>query len=328
VKRVLAFGEALIDFLAAEARPEGPLIIRTYHRYPGGAPANVAVAVARLGGAAAFAGQVGHDAFGDFLVDALARYGVSTALVRRHPSAKTALAFVTLDAGGERSFSFYRDATADLLFPIEAIADAWFRDRPIVHVCSNTLATADSEAATLAVMERARAAGCLTSFDVNLRANLWPAGRDPSAPIWRGVERADLLKVSREELEFLARGASPADAVPRILAAAPRWLVITDGPKPIAHYTAHRVERVEPPAVSAVDTTAAGDAFAGGLLFALARREVDAAAFGAVLAAPDELAAIVTFAARCGALAATRPGAFPSLPTLAEVEAFASARPM
>ncbi len=132
----------------------GGLQLADFRQFPGGAPANVAVAVARLGGQAKFAGQVGDDPFGQFLEEALLHYGVGTTFLHKHPSAHTTLAFVFLDADGDRSFSFYRDRTADVLFSAEQVSDQWFVDHPILHVCSNTLTNQDIASVTEYVLEQ------------------------------------------------------------------------------------------------------------------------------------------------------------------------------
>ncbi|MDE3071970.1 MAG: carbohydrate kinase, partial [Pseudomonadota bacterium] len=176
MRSVLCFGEALIDFHAEGRDPYG--YPRAFVPFAGGAPANVAVAVAKLGGAARFAGMLGTDLFGDLLLDSLRRAGVDTRDVARTGEANTALAFVALDAHGERSFSFYRPPSADLLFrPGHFRADA-FADTAVFHVCSNSMTEPLAAETTREGMRRARAAGALVSFDLNLRPALWPRDAD------------------------------------------------------------------------------------------------------------------------------------------------------
>ena len=197
-RQVLCFGEALIDFLHIGVQPQGPLQLPAYRQFPGGAPANAAVAVAKLGGLARFAGQVGQDAFGDFLAQALQAYGVDLSLLKRHPTAKTALAFVMLDETGDRSFSFYRDQSADVLFAPEQIGADWFAAKPILHFCSNTLTDDFIAHTTSQLVKQAKAAGCLVSFDVNLRHNLWQEGTANRERINALVWQADIVKFSRD----------------------------------------------------------------------------------------------------------------------------------
>src|SRR6187551_798775 len=137
MRPILCFGEALIDFLARPGdTPDAP---RAFLQFAGGAPANVAVAVARLGGDARFVGMLGADMFGDMLAAQLRDAGVDIRHVRRTSAAKTALAFVSLDADGERSFSFYRPPAADLLFAEDDFAPRAFDEAVVFHVCSNSL---------------------------------------------------------------------------------------------------------------------------------------------------------------------------------------------
>ncbi|HEX7326449.1 MAG TPA: carbohydrate kinase [Rhodanobacteraceae bacterium] len=315
---VCCFGEALIDF---HGRPVGSN--PTFTAHAGGAPANVAVAVAKLGGQAAFAGMFGEDVFGDLLLRELAAAGVDTSHTRRTNAANTALAFVSHAANGERSFSFYRPPSADLLFRDGDFDAALFAPHTIFHAGSCSMSEAASAAATLAGMTRARAAGALVSFDMNLRPALWPRGEDPAPTIWRALELADFVKLSVEELTFLANSAKGETAAfARLWHAHAKLVIVTDGPHRQHWFTAaargeHRIFPVE-----AVDTTGAGDAFVGGCLYQFARADMHAAALPALAADAGQLDALLRFASACGALAVTRAGSFAAMPALAEVNAF------
>lgn len=318
--KVISFGEALIDMLSnrvAGTAPDGP---ETFTRFPGGAPANVAVAVAKLGGRSYFAGKVGRDMFGDCLRDAMAAAGVRTDYLLQTDQAKTALAFVSLDARGERSFEFYRSPSADLLFRPEEFRPAWFAEPGLFHFCSNTLTEPGIRATTLAGIEQARAAGYLISFDVNLRHNLWPAGVDPTPFLWQAIARSDLLKLCREELAFLCRDRTETQVLERIRAAGVSLILITDGGDPLCYQGTRLAGRLHPPATRVVDTTAAGDAFTGGVLYALAERGIDRDRLAA-LDDRDQLEAILDLGMRCGAFTVTRKGAFDALPTQADLNA-------
>ena len=295
--KIVCFGEALIDFLAQPGEP------RAFLQFAGGAPANVAVAIASLGGAAQFVGMLGNDMFGDFLFDSLRDAGVDTSAIVRTDEAKTALAFVQLDGDGERSFSFYRPPAADLLFRDAHFDDAMFRDAAFFHVCSNSMTEAAIAEATLQGMARARSAGATVSLDLNLRPALWSV--DPRERLWKALAAADLVKLARNEFEYLAED---GDVLQRIFEGDARLIVITDGAATLQWHT--RDAHGELPAfkVRAVDTTAAGDAFVAGLLFQLAN-------------APDAITDALRFGAAVGALAVTRKGAFAAMPTHAEVMA-------
>jgi fructokinase len=319
--KIVCFGEALIDFLAQPgATPDAP---RAFLQFAGGAPANVAVAAARLGAQTQFVGMLGADMFGDFLLGSLRDSGVDTSCIVRTDAAKTALAFVQLDADRERSFSFHRPPAADLLFRDEHFDAASFVDTAAFHVCSNSLTEAGIAQATLQGMAHARAAGALVSVDLNLRPALWPAHEDPRPRLWRVLEEADLVKLARNELDFLADGlpGGAEEVLHRIFEGHARLVVITDGAATLHWRT--RDARGDVPAfrVRPVDTTAAGDAFVGGVLFRLAQRGIAAATFPAFVADGAAIADALRFGAAVGALAVTRQGAFAAMPTHAEVTA-------
>jgi len=324
MKTILCFGEALIDFHAQPAADASSP--PAYLPHAGGAPANVAVAAAKLGAHAAFAGMLGADAFGDLLLRSLADAGVDMRYVRRTDQANTALAFVSLDAHGERSFSFYRPPAADLLFRSGHFDAQAFAEAGVFHVCSNSLTEQTIAAVTLEGMARARDAGALVSFDMNLRPALWPAGENALPRLWRALAAADLVKLSVEELDVMAADAGSREAVyQRLWQGHAQCLVVTDGAADIQWLTPSCAGRFPPHAVPAVDTTGAGDAFVGGLLYGLAERGVRADALAALIADDDAREALLGFAAACGALAVGRRGSFSAMPDKGEVDRFLAA---
>jgi len=316
---VVCFGEALIDLLARPgASRDAP---RQFLEYAGGAPANVAVGVARLGGAARFIGMLAEDMFGDRLLAQLAAAAVDVSCVRRTGAAKTALAFVALDAAGERSFSFYRPPAADLLFRAEHYDPRAFEDAALLHVCSNSLTEPAIAAATLEGMRRARAAGALVSMDLNLRPALWPPAVDPLPRLWEALREAELVKLCRSELELLARSVSGEEAaLARLLGARAQCVLVTAGAAPLRWLTREASGTAATFPVRAIDTTAAGDAFVAGWLKSLAAQGIGPATLADFLADRARLAAALRYAAACGALATTRHGAFAAMPDGAEVE--------
>jgi fructokinase len=316
---IACFGEALIDFLADPRDADDGA--RRFARYAGGAPANVAVGVARLGGDARFVGMLGDDMFGNFLLAELRGHGVDTTQVRWTDAAPTALAFVSLDKSGERSFSFYRPPAADLLFRADDFDDAAFASLAAFHCCSNSLTEPGIAAATLHGMALAGDAGALISFDLNLRPALWPRETDPHAIAWQALERAQLVKLSREEFEWLAQDNGAETVVPRLFANAARVLLVTDGAGPIRWWTPTRDGTAPTLHVAAIDTTAAGDAFVAGLLEGIARLGLDPDGLAAAFDDDARRAGLLRHAAACGALATTRHGAFAAMPTRADVAA-------
>jgi fructokinase len=318
---ILCFGEALIDF---HAQPQGgagqpPAFVP----FAGGAPANVAVASALLGAKARFAGMLARDMFGDFLLKSLTDLGVGTDDVARTDEARTALAFVAHDDKGDRSFSFYRPPAADLLFRPEHFRAQAFDDLSIFHVCSNSLTEAAIAATTVEGMRRARAAGALVSFDMNLRPALWPKDEAPLPRLWETLHEADVIKLSAEEFAFIHADTESDDAVlARLWQGKARLLLVTDGGEPMRWFTRAASGELSGYAVEAVDTTAAGDAFVGGLLSRLDHEGVTPASFNALVQDHARLVDLIRFAAACGAITATRKGSFTAIPDQAEVKAF------
>jgi fructokinase len=326
VKRdIVCFGEALIDFLSTGGEAGGH---RAFIQHAGGAPANASVAVARLGGRAQFVGMLGADMFGDFLLHSLEQAGVGVRYVRYTNEAKTALAFVSLDEHGERSFSFYRPPAADLLFRATDFDPDCFAKAAIFHVCSNSLTEPGIAQVTLEGMALARSLGAVVSMDMNLRPALWPTNADPLPWLWRALAAADVVKLAGNELDYLSEREPGGEArvIHRLLETA-QLLVITDGAAPLRWYTRDSSGVLETFSVRAIDTTAAGDAFIGGLLYQLQSHGVDRARLASFVADQVALAESLRFAAGCGALAVTRHGAFAALPSLGEVRSLLESSP-
>ena len=311
---VIAFGEALVDMLSSRLG-EPTEAQETFTPYAGGAPANVAVACARLGVPSQFLGMVGDDTFGHFIVRELNSHGVDTRGVAYTQDSRTALAFVSRDAVGERTFDFYRPPAADLLYRLEHLPQGVFENPAILHLCSNSLTDPEIADVTLAMATMAKRAGCLVSVDANLRHNLWPCGEADASLVTQLLDGAELLKLSLEELDYL-RADHPADAwLSERLAAGVKVILITDGPNEVVLKGIGFDQRIAPPAVDAVDTTAGGDAFIGGLLAEISAHDINED----WQSNRDFLNRAVATACRCGAHAVTRPGAYAALPTRDDV---------
>jgi len=316
---ILCFGEALIDFHAQA--PADPRDAPVFMPHPGGAPANVAVAVARLGGRAGFVGMLGADMFGDMLLAHLDDADVDTRAVRRTDAANTALAFVALDAEGERSFSFYRPPAADLLFRADDFDTAALAATAIFHAGSCSLTEAPIAETTWAGMRRARDGGALVSFDMNLRPALWARDEDPAPRLWSALELAHLVKLSAEEMAFLAIDAgSVMSARKRLWQGGTQLLLVTNGAAPLTWFTPTASGTLPVYAVRAVDSTGAGDAFVGGLLYGLVHAGITPDTLDALMADAGRRDSWLRFAAACGALAVTRTGSFAAMPTLDAVQ--------
>jgi len=165
---LFSIGEILIDFIP---RQKGIALkdVASFTRVPGGAPANVAAAVAKFGGAASLITKLGEDAFGDFLLEQMTEFGVRTDKIVRTKEANTGLAFVSLRENGERDFSFYRSPSADLLLKESEIDADWFQQGDFLHFCSVDLVESPIKYAHLKAIGASKARGGILSFDPNVR---------------------------------------------------------------------------------------------------------------------------------------------------------------
>ncbi len=294
---IVTCGEALIDFVPIATRGRDP----AYEPVPGGSPFNTALAASRLGARTGYAGGVSRDQFGDRIVAALEASNVDVCYVERTGS-PSPLAFVDT-RGSEPAYAFYDVATAHRAWTGSVpFAD----DVSIVSFGSFSLAQQPA-AGALAERARAEAGRRLIAVDPNIR----PACIDDE-PSYRErlreiVARADVVKVSREDLRWLGPGREPEEFVAEWGA---RLVVVTDGGRGSVGHFAGRAFAVPSVPVAVVDTIGAGDTFMGALLAALLRREVGR---GAALAAldPAAIAADLGFASRAAAITCGRSGANP-----------------
>lgn len=316
---VVCVGELLIDLVAVGAgvRNEDAT---TFHKAPGGAPANVAVALARLGIHSAFVGKVSDDGFGRFLRATLEREGVDVSGLVTDPAARTPLAFVGSDGGDGRSFIFYHRGMADTILRPDELDRDLIGSADALHFGSVTLAAEPGRSATMAAARLARASGRLVSFDPNVRLELWDSAAEARERILEALPLADVLKVSGDEIGLLTGTDDPAAAADALAAAGPRLVVVTLGAGG-CHFR-HDGGRGRIPSflVGSIDALGAGDAFDAGLLSALVTDGLEA-----LLVDPVALDGAIRFANAVGALATTTYGAIPSLPRRADVDSFIAA---
>ncbi|KPV44425.1 PfkB family carbohydrate kinase [Alicyclobacillus ferrooxydans] len=268
---VVAIGELLIDFTPVSgslpktsdvgnngsARP-------CFEQNPGGAPANVAVAAAQMGKRAAFIGKVGEDAFGRFLRETLESRGVDVSGLLSTNAYPTTLAFVHLDTSGERSFSFYRNPSADVMLEPDDVDPELLSQTKLFHFGSVSMTADPSRTATLASVRAARNAGAIISYDPNLRLSLWKDQEAAKEVILGAMQYADVLKVSDEELRFLTGETGIEDGI-EVLRRYHQCAItlVTLGAEGCYYSAACGSGSVPSYAVHAIDTTGAGDAFVG-----------------------------------------------------------------
>ncbi len=269
---VLSFGEALVDFLPGKT---GCALreVESFRRCLGGAPANFALGISRLGGRSGLMAKLGDDEFGYYLRDTLHASGVNVDGVIHTREARTGLAFIELGAGGERRFLFYRHPSADMTIGPEDVDTALVSQAAVVHAGTNLLIREPNRRATHLCFQTGRSAGALTSLDLNLRFHQWTS-RDAIRPtVEATLPLVDVVKANDEELAFLCPEQSPRAAFDTYFAPlGVQALVVTMGPVGATVATAHGEWSAPAPQVHAVDTTGAGDGFLAGLWRALTRQ--------------------------------------------------------
>jgi fructokinase len=291
MKKIWVLGDAVVDLLPDG---EGRLL-----QCPGGAPANVAVGIARLGGQSAFIGRVGDDPFGRFMAKTLADEKVDVKYMRLDPAHRTSTVVVDLDDHGERSFTFMVRPSADLF--LEPADLPTFSAGERLHVCSIALSAEPSRSATFEAMAAIRKAGGYVSFDPNIRPDLWPDENALRHCLEQALQSADVVKLSVEELAFLTGDVPVSVGLDTLMTRCPaRLVLVTQGKEGVIAWHDGTVKHYPATPVQCVDTTGAGDAFVAGLLYGLA--------------AGQDLTPVIALAQRCGALATTAKGAMTALP--------------
>lgn len=315
---ICCLGDAMIDFKPVKSVAGEDCV----QANAGGTAANLACACARMGLSSAMMGKVGSDQFGTLLLRTFERYGVNTDGVIVGEDARTTLAFITLDENGDRSFSFFRNPGADMLFRADEVNRSVLESSRIFYYSTMALTDEPERGACRMALETAREKGLLICYDVNLRTKLWKDLNAARETIREYIGFADILKLSEEELVFVC-GRDEEAGIEQLAEEVLQWcspqlLVISLGEKG-CFYKAGQISGVLPGyRVKSVDTTGAGDAFVGGMLSMLCRK------YGADLSccAEEDLKEILDFANASGALSVTRLGSITALPDLREVELF------
>ncbi|MGI3066450.1 aminoimidazole riboside kinase [Vibrio diabolicus] len=297
-------GDAGVDLI-----PDGE---SRYLKCPGGAPANVAVAISRLGGSVSFFGRVGRDPLGHFMKQKLEQEGVNTEHMHLDEKKRTSTVIVGLDDSGERSFTFMVKPSADQFFTTHDIPK--FDSHSWMHCCSIALARDPSRSATFESMKRIKASGGFVSFDPNIREEVWPDQDEIEKTVIKAVELADVVKFSEEEILFLTKTQTLEDAL-ATFEQSEKLVVITLGAKgTLALFNGEQKFVPSSKVDHVIDTTGAGDAFVGGLLARLSQTEN--------WRTWNEIIPAIQWGNQCGALTTTKKGAMTALPSLELVSSF------
>ena len=306
---VVALGELLIDFTTIRADSDG---YPTMAAHPGGAPANFLAAIAKFGGKAAMLGKVGTDTFGKLLTSTLREVGIETKGIVASDEFFTTLAFVTLDANGDREFAFARKPGADTQLRFDELELSLLDETCVFHFGSLSLTGEPSRTTTYRAVEYAREHGKLITFDPNLRKPLWRELDEAKQQMLWGLAHADVVKISDEEVEFLF-GLGVQEGAQYILEHFPVKLVfVTCGPDGCWFQNKNASGHVDSLRnIKVVDTTGAGDIFSGSAVWKLLQT-------GKAPEALDEAALreIVSFACTAAGLSTTKPGGISSVPDM------------
>ena len=311
MSRIVTFGEVVSDIYRDDSTSP---VEMPFKARPGGAPANVAVAAARLGSEAAFVGSVGNDLFGDFVLRALEAEGVEVGDVRRcEPPTRTSLAFVEVAEDGDRTFTFYRsDPAADELLAPEDVSVGTVRGSSFVNFGSIPLLKEPSRSAIRAAADLARESNVPVAFDVNLREHLWPnldAAREAVEPL---LDLSTVVKMGDDELSPLLGTDGPQEAASILLDRGVSLVLVSLGAEGAFYATAEFSGDLPGFPVESVDATGAGDAFLAATLAHLADAEWS----------EERVREAVRRGTGAGALACTGFGAMGPLPTKEELERF------
>ncbi|MBM7622614.1 carbohydrate kinase family protein [Sporohalobacter salinus] len=308
---VISLGEALIDFTPLDK------INKDFRKNPGGAPANVAVALSRLGVKISFIGKVGDDVLGRFLVEKLESEAVNIDNMFTTDEAKTGITFVTLDEKGDRSFDFYIDPSADRFLSPDEIDEKLFKENKIFHFGSISLINEPAKSATKRAITLARENDMLVSYDPNLRMNLWNSAEEARKKIVSMLDKVDILKVSEEELEFITSKKDIEKGAEKIKEKYQIPVIFITCGSNGSYYYHNSLGFVPAFKVDTVDTTGAGDAFMSGVLYYFNQNDTSLKEMD-----DDFLKKVLKFANYSGSLAASESGAMAALPTLKKLDEF------
>jgi fructokinase len=310
---ITAVGEILIDLTQSGVTDKE---IPIYNANPGGAPANVAVAAAKLGAKTAFIGKIGDDAYGKFLADTLDKNKVDTKGLIVDKTSNTTLAIVSVNNDGERSFAFYRKNCADTLLSESEISDEQLKTTHILHFGSVSLTDDPSRTATISAAQRAKAFGATISYDPNYRANLWSSRKEAIQQMKKPLNMVDILKISDEELPLVSSSESLEDGtrylydtynIPLIL--------VTLGEKGAYYRFKDITGKVDGFKVKVADTNGAGDTFFGAFLSQMIFKKT----YNPTELSKAEIEQMLIFANRAASITTSRSGAIPAMPTIDEV---------
>ena len=315
---VICIGECLIDFVSKELdKPIGEC--REFKKAAGGAPANVAVGLAKLGIESGLIGKVGQDDFGHFLQNTLIKHNVNMDNFILDKDVRTTLAFIATRSDGGKSILFYRNPGADMMLRVDNIDIDFVKTARILHLGSVSMSQEPSRKATFYAIEVARKSGVTISLDPNLRLSLWPSQKQAKEIVLEAIKQCDILKCNMEEIQILTETERWQEGTNKILDMGVKLVVVTDADKG-CYYNNYTLSGAVPSFdVNPIDFLGAGDSFTSALLYMILKKnmlpslqEVNG----------KELYTALEFANAVGAIATLKKGAIPSLPGVLQIQRF------
>jgi fructokinase len=309
MKDIVTLGELLIDFTPCGTQDNQQVFMQN----PGGAVANVVAAAAGFGMDTAFLGMVGDDVFGRYLTDVLQSRGVDVSGLKTSAAVHTTLAFVHLFPNGDRDFSFYRKPGADIMYTADDLAEEAIRNARVFHFGSLSLTDEPVRTATMKALEIAKGAGVTVSYDPNYRAPLWNSADEAKKYMLQGMEYADILKISDNEVQFLFGDIGLEDAARMLVKRGAKLVFVTLGSEGAVYASSEGTGREPGFPARAVDTTGAGDCFTAGVLSQYIK-------CGNPSPSLSDIAGFVRFGNAAASLCVEKRGGIPSMPTMELVQ--------
>ncbi len=309
---ITAIGELLVDFTESGVSPAG---MRLFEQNAGGAVTNLLAAAARCGARTAFIGKVGDDMHGHFLKEAMEGAGVNMERLIFTDEVFTTLAFVALNPGGERAFSFARKPGADTCIREDELPREVLENTRILHTGSLSLTDEPARTATRRAIEIARTAGAVVTYDPNYRVSLWRSERQAVEAMRSLIPTAQMMKLSDEETALLTDSSDPAEASARLVDAGVCVVAVTLGGEGAFIRVGEQTGIAPGFACRVVDTTGAGDAFFGGFLYRFLRFDKQPCELTL-----EEACECARFGNAVASLCVERRGGIPAMPPLKMVE--------
>ena len=316
---VICMGELLVEHVST-AKNVSLVHSPGFIKAPGGAPANVAVALQRLGLQAGFVGKVGNDPFGEYLRESLARTGVDTSCLFVDPKARTTAVYVAVWDDGRKDLCFYRNPGADMMLNTNEINDTLFAGARCFHFGSISFIDEPSASAQRKAIRIARDKGLMISYDPNYRPTLWPNRQIAEKIIQDSFRYCHLAKISEEEWQVATGFEDFKTGIEAVMAKGVELLVISRGAN--GAIATNGDYHIELPGfdVDVVETTGAGDGFLAAIITELLPEREKTGSLGRI--SEDKVRRVLKMANAVGALTCKKPGAIPALPTRAETDNF------